>query len=94
MNEHIISVPIDQIKIRGTLDMETYDKSESYIHIFKCQDEKCFLEYAVFSWKSTWADEFIPHCPECGGQESAYLRNVFVKRKIYEIVHCPKLGQE
>jgi hypothetical protein len=33
----IKKIPIDQIEINsGKIDMETYEKSESYIYIFKC----------------------------------------------------------
>jgi DNA segregation ATPase FtsK/SpoIIIE, S-DNA-T family len=45
----IVQIPIDKINI-GETDMETYDKSESYIHVFKCQNEECRLEFMVLSW--------------------------------------------
>jgi hypothetical protein len=89
----ILQIPIDKINI-GETDMETYDKSESYIHVFKCQNEECRLEFIVLSWLENWHEQFNPHCPECGTQNSIHLRHRFVKRKIWEIVNDPKLGQD
>ena len=88
-----IKIPIDQIN-SGPVDMETYNKSESFIHVFKCRNKECRLEFVVFSWQKEWVDKYKPYCPECGQQDAVYLRQRFVKRKICEIVGDPDLGSE
>ena len=93
MKSKIIKIPIEKINI-GETDMETYLKSESYIHIFKCTNQKCRLEFMVLSWAEDWGEKHKPFCPECGLQNSVYLRQKFIKRKIHEIVGDPHLGEE
>jgi len=89
--DEIRKIPISQINI-GKTNMEMYNKSESYIHIFKCSNQECRLEYSVFSWLDDWNKKFNPYCPECGTQDSFCLRQRFVKRKIWEIASDPNLG--
>jgi hypothetical protein len=84
-------IPADEINV-GDVDMETYNKSESYAHIFKCR--KCRLEFSVFSWKENWGEEFKPYCPECGIQDCSYLKKHSINKHIHEIVYSSKLGLE
>lgn len=93
LSNKIFEVPIDKINV-GKVDMETYNSSESYIHIFKCKNRECRLEFMVLSWSEKWPEKFVPYCPECGHQNSINLRQRFVPRRIYEIVSDPYLGQE
>lgn len=74
--------------------MEKFNKSESYIHIFKCQHEPCRLEFAIFSWHEDWTKKFKPFCPECGRQEAAFLRTATSDKPICVIVYSDKLGKE
>jgi hypothetical protein len=73
--------------------METYAKSESYLHAFKCKNKECRLEFIVLSWKKDWPETHGPFCPECGTQDTVCLRSSFVHRKIWEIVGDPNLGK-
>jgi len=89
------TIPIEKLQLdpEVELDMTTFSKSASFIHIFKCQTSKCRLEFAVFSWKQHWPEQFQAHCPECGTQNIYYMRTRSVPRAICEIVHDPRLGQ-
>jgi hypothetical protein len=89
------TISIDQIQLDDEveLDMETFAKGASFIHVFKCQVTKCRLEFAVFSWKKDWPELFKAHCPECGSQDSWRMLTRAVARPIYEIVNDPALGR-
>ncbi len=86
-------IPLSKIEF-GDVDLETYNKSESYIHVYKCMKSECRLEFIVFSWQEDWSENHKSFCPECGGRESMKLFTRFVNRKIWEIVSDPDLGQE
>ena len=75
-------------------DIEKYNRSLSYVHIFKCLDQECKLEFAIFSWEIDWPERYKPFCPECGKQNAFNLRSVERKRKIHEIVYSENLGNE
>lgn len=90
------TISIDQLQLDDgvELDMETFAKGESFIHVFKCRTTKCRLEFAVFSWKEDWPERFKAHCPECGSQDTYHLWTRAVARPIYEIVNDRTLGQQ
>ncbi len=75
-------------------DIEKYNRSISYIHIFKCLAQGCGLEFAIFSWEIDWPERFRPFCPECGKQNAVNLRSTERKRKIFEMVYSENLGKE
>jgi len=93
MPPKIIKIPVSKIDT-SNVDMEVYNRSESYIHIFKCCNQKCRLEFMVLSWRKDWREKFTPYCPECGKQDSIHLRQRFLNRRIWEIVEDADLGQE
>ncbi len=96
MKGEIRNVKIEDLNIPvlSAEDIEKYNKSISYIHIYKCVDQKCKLEFAIFSWEVDWPEKFRPFCPECGKQNAFNLRSIERKRKISEIVYSENLGNE
>jgi hypothetical protein len=54
------------------MNMGKFNENVSCIYIFKCQNEPCRLEFAVFSWWENWEKTYKPFCPECGQQHSTF----------------------
>ena len=94
-----ITVPIDDIKVdevRYKKSKDSFDdflSSTAHLHFFKCQDEKCLLEFMVLSWKPDWSDKYKAYCPECGQQKASLLRSVGTDKKIYEVVYSEKFKE-
>lgn len=68
------------------------NERKSYIYYFKCRP--CQLEFVIFSWESDWSQKFSLFCPECGKQETAFLRVATSDKVISSIVYSDKLGQK
>ncbi len=96
MKNKIVEINIKDIDmpVLSEEDIEKYNRSISYIHIFKCRSNECGLEFAVFSWEIDWGEKFKPYCPECGQQIFVHLRTVKRNRKIHEMVFSENLGNE
>ncbi len=69
-----------------------YQNSETHINIFKCQ--LCRMEFAIFSWKNNWTEVFKPFCPECGKQNSIFLKKSISDKPICVIVNKGTLEKE
>jgi hypothetical protein len=97
--KEILTVPIEDIHVdpeRYKATKESYDEflnSTAHLHFFKCQDDKCLLEFMVLSWKSDWSDKYSPYCPECGQQKAGHLRSVSTNEPIYKVVYSDKFEE-